>query len=161
LNCRLAIFYSQAGAYAASCLRGQLRIVNASIQNSEGKAWQGVSGVVETSGTPTLGDGTHWNVFAALNGAISAAGTTVAANAVLTGLHITGKCPSSQSGEMIGILFEASAQGYEHAFGFTGIGATDGNGLVEQAGGTITCTHKIAIWINGVGTRYIPVGTIA
>lgn len=160
INCRLAIFHEQALGFAASVLRGHLRIVGANIKPNEAKAWQGVSGVVETSASPTIGDGSHWTVLTGLNGSISAAGTTVAGNAALAGLHITGKCPSSQSGEMIGILFEASAQGFEHAFGFTGVGPTDGNGLVEASGGSSSRTHKIGIWIGGgVGTRYIDVGT--
>lgn len=161
INCRLAIFANQNAAYAASAVRGHLRIVGANIIPSEAKAWQAVSGAVETSATPTIGDGTHWSVVCGLNGSISAAGTTVAANGVLAGLHLTGTCPSGQSGEMIGILFEANAQGFEHAFGFNGVGSTDGNGLIASASGTLTKTHAIAVWINGVGTRYIQVGTIA
>jgi len=163
INCRYAIFHAQAAGYAAAVLRGQLRIVNSNLQPNEGKGWYGVSGVIETSGTPTTGDGTHWTVLGALNGSISAAGSTVASNAVLTGLHITGKCPSSQSGEMLGILFEASAQGFEHTFGFAGIGATDGNGLEVKAADTALAHHDytIAVWINGVGTRYIDVGRIS
>jgi hypothetical protein len=160
INARVAILHNQLGAYALSCIRGHMRICAANIEPSEGKAFQAVSGVVETSGTPTIGTGSIWTVICGVNAAISAAGTTVAANAILAAIHITGTYPTSQSGEMIGILFEANAQGAEHTFGFNGVGATDGNGLVAQSGGSVTITHKIAVWINGVGTRYIPVGTI-
>jgi hypothetical protein len=144
-----------------NALRGHLRVV-ASITPSVSKAFSATVGYVECSGTYTIGGGGILTILAAMDAAVETGGTpTIAANAVVCGIHITGKeLPAAPTGEAVGILFQALAQGFEHTFGFTGVGATDGNGLVAQSGGSVTITHKIAVWISGVGTRYIAVGTI-
>lgn len=160
VNSRCLILHAQAGAYAMTSLRGHLRVV-ASITPSVAKAFQATAGYVEASGTYTIGGGGIWTVLAALDASVELGGTpTIAANAVVCGIHIVGKSlPAAPTGESIGILFEAIAYGYEHTFGFSGVGAGDGNGLLLQAGGSVTITHKIAVWTTA-GTRYIPVGTI-
>ena len=162
INSRCLILHAQTGTYGMTALRGHLRVV-ANITPSASKGFYATENYVEASGTYTIGDGTNLTILAAAGASVELGGTpTIAANAVVCGLHISGKTlPGSPTGEAVGILFQALAQGYEHAIGFTGVGSTDGNGLVVQSGGTLTCTHKIAVWINGVGTRYIGVGTIA
>jgi hypothetical protein len=159
---RMAIFHAQNGAAGGNALKGQLRIIGASITPSESKAWAGVQGYAELSGTETIGDGTNWTVVSGVNATAEGATTTVAANGCIAGVHVCGRTlPASPTGESVGVLFQAVTQWFEHAFGFTGVGSTDGNGLVAQSGGTNTYTHKIAVWINGVGTKYIGVGDIA
>ena len=162
INSRCLVLHAQTGTYGMTALRGHLRVV-ANITPSASKGFYATENYVEASGTYTIGDGTNLTILAAAGASVELGGTpTIAANAVVCGLHISGKTlPGSPTGEAVGILFQALAQGYEHAIGFTGVGSTDGNGLVVQSGGTLTCTHKIAVWINGVGTRYIGVGTIA
>ena len=162
INSRCLVLHAQNGAYGMSALRGHLRVV-ASITPSASKGFYGTENYVEASGTYTIGDGTNFTILAAAAACVELGGTpTIGANAVVCGLHITGKTlPASPTGKTAGILFQAFSQGYNHAFGFAGVGSTDGNGLVAQSGGSNTYTHKIAVWINGVGTKYIGVGDIA
>ena len=162
VNSRCLILAAQTGAYGMDALRGHLRVV-ASLTPSVSKAFSATVGYLECSGTYTIGDGTNFTIAAAMGAAVETGGTpTIAANGVVCGIHITGKeLPAAPTGEALGILFQAITQGFEHTFGFAGVGSTDGNGLSVQTGGSMTHTHKIAVWINGVGTRYIGVGTIA
>jgi hypothetical protein len=162
INSRCLILAAQTGTYGMTALRGHLRIV-ASVTPSASKGFYGTESYVEASGTYTIGNGSALAILAAAGASVELGGTpTIAANAVVCGLHISGKTlPASPTGEAVGILFQALSQGYEHAFGFTGVGTTDGNGLVVQSGGTNTYTHKIKVWISGVGTKYIGVGDIA
>jgi hypothetical protein len=157
INSRCLILHAQNGAYGMSALRGHLRVV-ASITPSASKGFYATENYVEGSGTYTIGDGTNFTILAACGASIETGGTpTIAANAVVCGLHITGKTlPGSPTGEAVGILFQALSQGFEHTFGFTGVGTTDGNGLTTGSDST-NVTHKIAVWINGVGTRYLHV----
>jgi hypothetical protein len=157
INSRSLILHAQTGVYGMSSLRGHLRVV-ASITPSASKGFYGTESYVEASGTYTIGDGTNFTILSAAGASVELGGTpTIAANAVVCGLHISGKTlPGSPTGEAVGILFQALAQGYEHTFGFTGVGTTDGNGLTTGSDST-NVTHKIAVWINGVGTRYIHV----
>lgn len=162
INGRCLVLHAQTGAYGISVVRSNLRVV-ASITPSASKGFYANENYVEASGTYTIGDGTNFTILAASAASVEFGGTpTIAANAVVCGLHISGKTlPASPTGEAVGILFQALSQGYEHTFGFSGVGTTDGNGLVAQTGGTNTYTHKIKVWINGVGTKYIGVGDIA
>ena len=162
INSRCLILHAQTGTYGMSSLRGHLRIV-ADVTPSASKGFYATENYVEASGTYTIGDGSAFAVLAASACSLELGGTpTIAANAVVCGVHISGKeLPASPTGEAVGILFQALTQGYEHTLGFTGVGLTDGNGLVEQSGGSMTHTHKIKVWINGVGTKYIGVGDIA
>lgn len=159
---RSLILHAQNGAYAANAGRSHLRVV-ASLTPSGSKGFYGHLGYMEASGTYTVGDGSNLTILAALGATVETGGTpTIAANGVVCGIHVTGKTlPSSPVGEAVGIFFQAVTQGFEHAFGFGGVGTTAGNGLVAQTGGTNTFTHKIKVWINGVGTKYIGVGDIA
>ncbi len=160
VNARLVLLpgVDQTGAGAASVLRGHLRIAGADLTNSESKEWAGVAGYVESDGTHTIG-GSYLTIAAALSGTVEIGGTpTLAANGITTGLHLTSKWTAafSPSGEHIGIYFQANVQGFEHAFGFSGVGTTDGNGVSTGSDST-NVTHKIAIYIGGVGTRYLHV----
>lgn len=159
LNARLVLLpgVDQTGAGAASVLRGHLRVAGADLNGSESKAWAGVAGVLESSGTHTIG-GTALTIAAALSGTAEIGDTpTLASNGVVAGLHLTGKWTGTftPSGEFVGIYFQSHTQGFEHAFGFSGTGTTDGNGLTAGDITGETKGYKIAVYIAGVGTKYL------
>ncbi len=165
LNARLVLLpgIDQTGAGAASVLRGHLRIAGADLTNSESKAWAGVAGVLEFDGTHTVGT-TNLIIAAALSGTAEVGGApTLTATGMIAGLHLTGKWTGTgyaPTGEFVGIYFQAHTQGFEHAFGFGGVGTTDGCGLTDTGpGGAVT--HKIAVYIAGVGTKYIELKSIS
>ncbi len=154
IRSRLLIFTDQTGAYAAQAIKGHLRVAAADLDPSGSKAWNGVAGYVEFSGTHTIGANA---IVAAVSATIENATTTITSGGIQCGVHVVGRSLiAAPSGESIGVYFQAVVQGYEHAFGFSGVGSTDGNGLTTGSDST-NCTHKIAIWINGVGTRYLHV----
>jgi hypothetical protein len=155
---RFLVYSAQTGDYDACGVKGHLRVAGASITPSSSKCFKGVEAYAELDGTYTIGDGTNFTIVAGLSATCETGGTpTVAANGVVCGIHVVGRTMiASPTGESIGILFQAVSQGFEHTFGFTGVGTTDGNGLTTGSDST-NVTHKIAVWINGVGTRYLHV----
>lgn len=154
INARMLVMHAQNGNYAASVVRGHLRIpTGANIINSSQKCWSGVTGYIEASGTYTIGDGSNAVYLAALDGACELGDTpTVTANSIVCGVHLFGKfTAAAYTGETIGVLFEGSTYGFEHAFGFhDGVAQP-----ITTASHSTNDSHKIAVWINGVGTRYI------
>ncbi len=160
INARLVFLpgVDQTGAGAASVIRGHLRVAGADLNGSESKAWMGLAGVFESDGTHTIG-GTAQTIVAAISGTAEVGGApTVAAGSTVAGLHLVGKWTGTgyaPSGEFVGIYFQSHTQGFEPAFGFSGTGATDGNGLTAGDITGETKGYKIAVRIDGVGTKYI------
>jgi hypothetical protein len=154
INARCVFLSAQTAGYACSAVRGHLRFPGHNVQNSEQKAWAGVSGYIEASGTYTIGDGTNGVFLCALDGACELGDTpTVAAGSKVVGLHLYGKfTAASYTGETLAIMVESGGTaGFEHLLGFH-----DGVfGMVTTASHSTNTTHKVAVWINGIGTRYI------
>jgi len=157
INSRCLILAAQTGAFAMDALRGHLRIV-ASVTPSAQKGFAATSGYVEASGTYTFGDATNIVFISALSGTVELGGTpTISDNVRLCGLLLTGGFGSAYNGDTkpaVGIMMEAGGSyGFQFALGFH-----DGvSGMISASSHTTNETHKIAVWINGVGTRYIHV----
>jgi hypothetical protein len=155
INSRCLILHAQTGAYGMSSLRGHLRVV-ASVTPSASKGFYGTESYLEASGTYTIGDGTNLVIMGAAAASLELGGTpTLAANSVACGVHVSGRTlPASSTGVTVGIFFQAITQGYQYAFGFSGVGSTDGNGLTTGSDSS-NVTHKVACYVAGVGTRYL------
>jgi len=153
INSRCLIMAAQTGAYAMDALRGHLRIV-ASITPSAQKAFSATSGYVEASGTYTFGDGSNIVFINGMSSTVEATGTaTVAANTRLCGILLHGNfiAAYNSTSQAVGVMYEGQTYGFQFALGFH-----DGvSGMLSTASDSANCTHKIAVWVNGVGTRYI------
>lgn len=156
INSRCLIMHAQAGACGMDALRGHLRIV-ASITPSEQKAFTATSGVVEVTGTYTFGNATNIVFIDALSGSVVLAGTpTVSANVRLCGALLNGGFTAAYNGDTnpaVGVMYQCSGgtYGFQFALGFH-----DGvSGMLSTGTDSASVTHKVAVWINGVGTRYI------
>jgi hypothetical protein len=155
IYCRSAVFAAQNANYSIASMRGHLRVIGANILPPADKGWSGVEADVECSGTYTIGDSTNMAYVSGLQIGVEIGGTpTISATGRVCGILLTGGfTAASYTGETIGMLFMTSGgtYAYEHAFGFN-----DGVfGVISTATHSTNDTHKIAVWINGVGTRYI------
>jgi len=154
INSRCLILAAQTGAYAMDALRGHLRGV-ASVTPSGQKSFSATSGYVEFSGTYTIGDATNGVFMCGMSATVELGGTpTIAANSRICGILLSGNFTSAINGATspsVGVMYQGQTYGYQFALGFH-----DGvSGMLSTTSGATTPTHKVAVWINGIGTRYI------
>jgi hypothetical protein len=156
INSRCLILHAQAGAYAMDALRGHLRGV-ASVTPSAQKSFSATSGYVEFSGTYTIGDATNAVFMCGMSSTVELGGTpTISANSRLCGMLLNGGFTSAINGDTApstGVMYQTSGgtYGFQFALGFH-----DGvSGMLSTSVAATTVTHKVAVWINGIGTRYI------
>jgi len=156
INSRCLILHAQAGSYAMDALRGHLRGV-ANVTPNAQKSFSATSGYAEFSGTYTIGDGSNAVFMCGMSTTVELGGTpTIAANSRICGILVNGAFTSAINGDTapsVGVMYQKSGEtyGYQFALGFH-----DGvSGMLSTGTDSANVTHKVAVWINGIGTRYL------